>query len=365
VQALPSNPDRLQRQLGRPQLIFFSELDGAGLRSLLTQANVLNELVAGNHGVAIALHKLDTVTADVVRMLNAHAVPVVAWLLLPPSEGVWLNLQNYPQALERYYSFRQWAAEQGARFVAVGLDIEPPPPSAYHQGAWSLRVFARRIWLARENVLYTAARAAYTDLIAAIHHDGYEVHTYQLPILADDRRAGTTLVQRAFDLVDLPADVEVLMCYSSIPFRRLGSDLGGALISSYGPTADAIGVGSVGGPVRDAGAETLPPLAWDGLERDLLLAAHHTDTVYVSSLEGCVERGLLARIRAIDWDRDMQPQPSRRMLIGALRTVLFFSLITARFSRALIAWMGWALAILLLLRQLQQWYRRRTPAGYR
>lgn len=366
MQASPGHLDLLRRQLGRPQLILFSDLDGSGLQTLLAQPHVLSELVAGNHAVAVALHALDHSTADAVRTLNAHAIPVVAWLLLPPSEGVWLNLQNYPQALERYHTFRHWAAEQDVRFVAIGLDIEPPPtPTTAAQGAWSVRSLARRIWLAHENVLFTAARAAYTDLIADIHHDGYEVHTYQLPILADDRRAGTTLVQRAFDLVDLPADVEVLMCYSSIPLTRLDSDLGGALISSYGPTADAIGVGSVGSAAaREAGAETLPPLAWEGLERDLLLAAHHTDIIYVSSLEGCVERGLLPRIRALDWDRDMHPQPMRRMLVAALRSALLVILLTARFSRTLFAWMGWGLALLLLLRHLQQWHRRRTSAPH-
>ncbi len=364
MQASPSNLDLLRRQLGRPQLIFFSELDGVNLQQLLAHTNVLHELVAGNHGVAVALYELDTITATVVRTLNANDVPVIAWLLLPPGEGVWLSLQNYPQALERYHTFRYWATEHGLRFVAVGLDIEPPPtPTTNQQGAWSLRTLARRLWLARENVLYTAARAAYTDLIANIHHDGYEVHTYQLPLLADDRRAGTTLVQRAFDLVDLPADVEVLMCYSSIPLPRLGNDLGGALISSYGPTADGIGVGSVGSAsAREVGAETLPPLAWEALERDLLLAAHHTDTIYLSSLEGCGERGLLPRIRAIDWDRDVQPFPSRQVLVAGLRGVLLLSLITARFSRSLIAWMGWGLALLLLLRQLRTWYQHRISS---
>lgn len=362
MHASPSNLDLLRRQLGRPQLIFFSELDGPGLQRLFAETNVLRELSAGNHGVAIALHAFDPDTATVVRTLNEHGVPLIAWLLLPPGEGVWLNLQNYPQALERYHNFRQWAAEQTLRFVAVGLDIEPPPtPSTNQQGAWSPHTLARRIWLAHENVLYTAARAAYTDLIAEIHHDGYEVHTYQLPLIADDRRAGTTLVQRAFDLVDLPADVEVLMCYSSIQLPRFGSDLGGALISSYGPTADAIGVGSVGSAsTREAGAEALPPLAWEALERDLLLAAQHTDTIYLSSLEGCVERGLLPRIRTINWDHDIRPVFSRRVLVATLRGVLLLMLLTVRFSRSLFAWMGWGLALLLLLRRLQRWYRRRT-----
>ncbi|NJN19072.1 MAG: hypothetical protein HC822_23870, partial [Oscillochloris sp.] len=213
-----------------------------------------------------------------------------------------------------------------------------------------------------ENVLYPAARAAFQDLIAEIHHDGYEVHTYQLPILADDRRAGTTLAQRALDIVDLPADVEVLMCYSSVPLDSVQNDLGGALIASYGSSADAIGVGAVTSTGQvESSSDDLPPLSWEAIERDLLLAARHTDMIYLASLEGCAERGLLPRIAAIDWDADVQAVGWKRALVAVLRSALLVALLLARFSRALFAWLGWGLAFLLLLRQvrsLRQGYRR-------
>lgn len=351
-----SKLDHARRQLGRPQLIFFCDLESISLQALLQQVAVLDELKTGGHGVALALHELDVATIAVVQTLNTHAIPVIAWLLLPPSEGIWLNLQNYPQVIERYQAFRQWATAAHLDFVAVGLDIEPPPSVPLpHQAPWNIRALVRRLWLARENVLFTAARAAYTDLIADIHRDGYEVHTYQLPILADDRRAGTTLAQRAFDLVDLPADVEVLMCYSSIPAASIGSDLGGALIRSYGPNADGIGVGSVGsGAFREGSGDVLPPLAWEALERDLLLAAQHTDTIYVATLEGCVERGLLARIHTMNWDRDVHAVRGRYILVAVLRGILLLSLLAARFSRGLMAWLGWAVALFLFVRQFRQ-----------
>src|SRR5690606_36636118 len=211
-------------------------------------------------------------------------------------------------------------------------------------------------WMARENVLFPAARAAYTDLIAEIHHDGYEVHTYQLPILADDRRAGTTLAQRSLDIVDLPADVEVLMCYSSVPSERIGNDLGGALISSSGAAADSIGVGALG----DGGTDDLPPLSWEALERDLLLAARYTDTIYVVSLEGCAERGLLPRIAALNWDADARVVLWKWALISAFRGLILAGLLIARFSRGMLAWLGWAIALLLLIREIRTW-RRASP----
>ncbi|HMQ30216.1 MAG TPA: hypothetical protein PKD53_05780 [Chloroflexaceae bacterium] len=351
--ALPTT-DAAQPGFGRPQLIYFCELAGPALRALLAAEGLLPALVAHRHGVAVALRELDEDTAESVRVLNRHQVPVVAWLLLPPGEGFWFNLQNYPQAIERYRAFAGWARAAGVRFQAIGLDVEPPTVELDRLQRWGARELARRLWLARENVLFAAARAAYTELIAEIHHDGYEVHTYQLPILADDRRAGTTLAQRALDIVDLPADLEVLICYSSVPIEAVGNDLGGALITSYGPAADAIGVGTLGGSAGpDAGAEGLPPLTWDALERDLLLAAHHTDTIYVYSLEGCVERGLLPRLTAFDWDAEARPVRWKRALVGAARALILVWLLCARFSRVLFAWLGWGLFALLLARRLR------------
>lgn len=351
--------------LGRPSLIFFTELDGPALQRLLTQHDLLDELANQQYGVALAMLDLSAERAAAVRLLNGRSVRVIAWLLLPPSEGFWFNLQNYPQAVERYRAFRLWAQEHQLRFDAVGLDIEPPVSEVLHIQQWGLRDIARRIWLARENVLYPAARAAYTDLIAEIRHDGYEVHTYQLPLLADDRRAGTTLVQRALDIVDLPADVEVLMCYSSMPLESLDGDLGGALIASYGPAADSVGIGITGSSAADSTGEGLPPLPWEALERDMLLAARHTDTIYIFSLEGCVERGLLPRLATLDWDSEPQPLLQRRLLVGALRTGLLAALLFARFSRVLLAWLGWALAAILLFQQMHRWWRDRVIARRR
>ncbi len=358
-----TEPGEQQRTiLGRPSLIFFSELEGLAFQRLLAEPGVLEELAAQDYGVALAMLNLCDEHANGVRLLNQRGIRVVAWLLLPPSEGLWFNLQNYPQAVERYRAFRAWAQQHQLHFDAVGLDIEPPISEVLHIQQWGLRDVVRRVWLARENVLYPAARAAYIDLIAEVHHDGYEVHTYQLPLLADDRRVGTTLVQRALDIVDLPADVEVLMCYSSLPMESLGNDLGGALIASYGPSADSIGIGITGSSVAtDSTGEGLPPLSWEALERDLFLAAHYTDTIYIFSLEGCVERGLLPRLASLNWEHEPNLMSWRRVLVGGLRTVLLLVLLIARFSRALLAWLGWGLAAILFVRQLRRWqYERAT-----
>jgi hypothetical protein len=332
----------------RPQLIFFVELEGPALHELLLTPGLCDHLVTQRHAVALALPRLDDGRAQAVRLLNAHDIPVVAWLLLPPEDGSAFNLQNYPQAVACYRAFHAWALEHALRFAAVGLDIEPPPVEVARGERWTLREVARRLWLASENVLYPSAHAAYTELVAAIRHDGYEVHTYQMPFIADDRRAGTTLVQRALDIMDLPSDMDVLMCSSCVPIDWLDYDLGGALIASYGPSADAIGIGSIG--EASASEEPAPPLPWSALRRDLLLAAHYTDTLYIFTLEDCVRRGLLERIATLDWGAEARAVPGKRALVGALRGVLLALLIAARFGRTALAWTGWALAAALWLR---------------
>jgi hypothetical protein len=256
-----------------------------------------------------------------------------------------------------------WAQEHNVQFDAIGLHIEPPASELASIQHWRLHDIARRLWLARENVLYPAAHAAYTDLINQMHRDGYEVHTYHLPLIADDHRAGTTLVQRALDIADLPSDLEVLMCYSSLPIESLGDDLGGALISSYGPSADSIAVGNTEAstpPAADPSGSDTPALSWETLQRDLLLAASHTDTIYVFSLEGCIERDLLPAIADINWSSEPTLPVQRRMLVSTLRGTLLVVLLFARFYRTIFSWLGWLLALLLLLRQ----WRRSKPTRH-
>jgi hypothetical protein len=339
-----SAPDRLR-------LIFFTELEGVALLDLLRRPGLLGLLVAEDYGVALSVARLDDAHAEAAQLLNRRGVPLVAWLLLPPEEGFAFNLQNYPQALDHYRAFRAWATENELAFEAVGLEIEAPPDEDPLSPQWGFREGARRLWLAGENVLYPSARAAYAEMIGAIRHDGYEVHTYQMPFVADDRRAGTTVVQRALDIMDLPADVDVLMCSSCVPSERLDDDLGGALIASYGPSADAIGVGSAG--EDDARVTRLP---WPALRRDLLLAARHTDTIYVFSLEDCAERDLLDRIAALDWNAPARAEPGKRLLVSFLRLLLLGTLVGGRFGPRTLAWAGWAIAAWL-------WWRGRRRGG--
>lgn len=330
----------------QPQLFFFCELNGDTLARLLELPRMLHMLAERRYGVALALPRLDDTYADAVRRLNRHQIAVIAWLALPDSDGMTFNLQNYPRAVACYQTFHLWAQANQLQFAAVGLEMEPPIGDALLGGWHGVRELARRVWLARDNALFPAARASYSDLIAAMRRDGYEVHAYQAPLIADDRRVGTTLLQRALDIIDLPADVEVLMCLSDDAPKWFGS----ALIANYGSAADAIAVGISG----DAGAT----IEWHDLRRDLLLAATNTDMIYVATLEGCVAAGHLERIAALDWHMPARVPWLQSITLNGARLLVLTGLLIARYGITALAWSGWALALLIWLRG-----RRKKDAG--
>jgi hypothetical protein len=134
----------------------------------------------------------------------------------------------------------------------------------------------------------------YRRLIEQMRADGFTVESYQFPIIVDERRAGSRLLQRTLGLVDLPVDREVLMMYSSF-FRPLGP----GMLWSYGKRGANIAVGSTGGGVELPGEPA--PLNWSELSQDMLLANRLNDQVYVFSLEGCVRQDFLRRLLAFDW----------------------------------------------------------------
>jgi hypothetical protein len=329
-----------------PRLIFYTELNAGPLRELIARPAVRHLVRQYGGLVALALPEFTPAYAELVRALHAREIGVIAWLRA--EEGQRLDLQNYPQAIAGYRSFRAWVSAHDLPIVGVGLDLRLPPGEVgrlYNQG---LSAGLRRVWLARENALYPAARTAYQDLIAAIRHDGYEAHIFQMPLLLDDRVAGTTMVQRALNVVDVAADVEVLLCASVLTVAPRAIDTGGALVWGYGSAADSIAVGS------DPDECAAP---WPALRRDLLLAAHFTDTIYVFSLEGCVAAGQLETLGALRWDAPARPLWRRTALLTGLRGALIGWLLLARFGPALVAWSGWLVALVLLVQRLRR--RRR------
>lgn len=294
------------------RLTFACELGELPLQVLFADEDVVDTLKELRAGVSLGIRDLSVGRATVVRQLNKAGIPVVAWLLLPESEGYWFNADNGPRAVARYTAFQDWTSRYGLVWDRIGIDIEPDINEMQQlvsgEFAKLLPKLMRRL-ANRRRVL--RAQAIYNTLVTQMQRDGYRVETYQFPFIVDERKAGSTLLQRLFGLVDVVSHHEVLMLYSSFAGKW-----GPAALWSYGwdmtqadlAAADAnvvevgngIGVGSTGGGV-EMGA-SLPVLTWEELVRDLRLASALSDEVFVFSLEGCVDHGYLEQLRDFDWN---------------------------------------------------------------
>jgi hypothetical protein len=237
--------------------------------------------------------------AAVVRQLESSGVPVTGWLLLDLEDGYWLNADNADCARERWRETAAWAEREGLTLQRVGLDVEFPRSESEGMIRDRRRAVLSMLRRRRTREQVRDAEHAYAELVREIRQSGRSVEVYQFPQLLDERAAGSSLLRRVLGLVDVAVDAEVYMLYASY--------LGRAGARIYFEDAPRIALGVTGGGVNAGNADAQSRfLTWERLEEDLRAAAAHTRQVYVFSLEGCVERGLLAPIAEIDW---RQPAP--------------------------------------------------------
>jgi len=287
------------KNAARPRLIFACDRQTPDLEALITP-ELISDLKQLNGGIALSTEDLSPARAQIVRKLNAAGIPMTAWIALPKEQGYYVNASNAPQTAQRFADFDKWTTENGLRWEAVGLDIEPTL-SEYksltdHKG--------RLLWLALRRAFDSGrvirARVTYSALIRQIRARGYRVQTYQLAFLADERDAHTTLLERIFGLVDVRGDEEVFMLYSSF-----NHEIGAATIWQYGPESQVVAVGSTAASGDAAMDARYPPLNWDEFSRDLLVARHFSSTIGIYSLEGCVHQGFMEKLKAMDWTQEV------------------------------------------------------------
>jgi hypothetical protein len=327
----------------RPKLTFFCELEGEELEELFADAALLTSLKALHAAVSLGLVDLSDRRAQVVQRLNAAGIPTVAWQLLPKEQGYWFNIGNTAQAVARYAEFEGWTAQHRLTWDGVGLDIETDVREMRLLMTDRRRlvpVLLRRLWNVPQ---LHRAQMDYSALVAQIRAAGYRVDSYQMPLIVDERRAGSTLIQRLFALVDLPVDREVLMLYSSFYRPR-----GAAMLWSYGQQAQSVGLGVTGGGVQIADVWQPRLLDWREFERDLRLAQRCTGDIHIFSLEGCVQQGFLQQLLAFDWERPMTPAVPRSAEVEHLRTALRLALLAS--AHPWLTCLG-VLAVLSLLRR--------------
>lgn len=281
--------------LARPELIFACDRPTSQLQELFTP-NVIADLAALHAGVALSTEDFTSERAAMAKKLSDAGISLFAWLVLPHDEGYYVNAVNAPQTSERFEAFDRWTRENGLHWQAVGLDIEPSLTEFAAMRDHKLRLAATLIRRAFDAERAKRAQFEYAALIRRMQSRGYRVQTHQLPFIADERKAHTTILERTLGIVDVRGDEEVLMLYTSF-----NHETGAGMIWAYGLEAQVIAVGSTAGSGDPATDARVPPLNWDEFSRDLIVAAHFTHRVGIYSLEGCVKQGFLPRLKALDW----------------------------------------------------------------
>ena len=302
----------------KPSLTFFTELPPGELEELFNIQEVIEHLQNLDASLSLGILDLSDKRAEIVKSLNDAGIPVTAWLLLPEEEGYWFNIENYDQAAARYVSFKAWTTQHDLHWEGIGLDIEVNINELRgileeKQAGGFIKTLWRR-YLNKSRVI--RAQRSYQALVNLIRADGYLVESYHIPLISEERRAQSTVLQRTAGLVDLESDREILMLYSSF----LRPD-GASVLWSYAPEADSIGVGSTGGGVDVQGVIDVDPLSWEELARDLRLCAMQDKPVHIFSLEGCVRQGFLARLETFDWQKSVSKPKSIRK-VNAFRTAV-------------------------------------------
>ena len=279
----------------RPYLIFACDRQTKELESLITP-ELISDLKDLGAGIALSTEDFSPERAQVVRRLNAAGVPMTAWIALPKDQGYYVNVSAAPQTEARFAEFDKWTTDNGLKWEAVGLDIEPTlneySALMSHKGQLLSMALKRALDSGRVN----RGREAYNALIRQMQSRGYKVQTYQLTFMADERNAHTTLLERIFGIVDVRGEQEVFMLYTSFVHQ-----FGAAQIWQYAPSAQIIAVGSTATSGDAAADAKYPPLNWEEFSRDLIVAHHFSPIVGVYSLEGCVKQGFIPKLKTMDW----------------------------------------------------------------
>ncbi len=302
--------------MSQPKITFFCELPSDELTKLFDGRFVIDDLKALGANLSLGILDLTDERAKVVKRLNKAGVTVIAWLLLPEEDGYWLNADNYEKAAARYVSFKAWTEAHDLDWSGIGLDIEMDINELRDimTGNPSRQFVKDLLKRYRDKQSVEKARQAYQALVDLIHADGYPVESYHLPLISEERRAQSTVLQRLARLVDINTDHEVLMLYSS--FLRPDGD---SVLWSYAPDADSIGVGSTGGGVDLPGVIDIDPLSWEEFSRDLRLCVMQQKPVHIFSLEGCVQQEFLSKLNTFEWDHPM-PIPGSVNKVKVFRT---------------------------------------------
>lgn len=114
------------RDENRPpaHLIFACDSRTSELKTLFSP-QLVGELHQINGGVALSSEDFSADRTQAVRQLNAAGIPAVAVIVLEQNDGYYINADNATATANRFADFDKWSTDDGLRWEAVGLDLEP------------------------------------------------------------------------------------------------------------------------------------------------------------------------------------------------------------------------------------------------
>ena len=280
----------------RPYLVFVCDNNPDQFPALFTP-ELIADLKFLGAGVGLSTIDFSPARTQLVQRLNAAGIPAHAGIALPSDQGGYANAGNALQVLAAFNAFDQWSTENHLKWEAVGLDIEPNLSEFAAARNHKSQLIGLALRRAFDGQRVVQARETYTSIIRQMQSRGYSVETYQFPLIADERRAHSTVLERLLGIVDVRGNDEVLMVYTSFN-RKLDS----AMIWEYGSDAQAIAVGSTASSGDATTDAAFPPLNWDQFFRDLIVARHFSRTIGVYNLQGSIQQGFIARLKSVNWN---------------------------------------------------------------
>lgn len=245
VAAGTSGGIRIQGRGSPPQVGFACCDQGIEqMQSLFADRNVIASLKQLHAEIAIAILDFTPQRTEIVRCLNQAEIPVIAWMMLPRDDGYYFNADNAPAAAARIAAFEKWTNQNGLKWTAVGLDIEPNFSELASLKTHAWRLLSTLLRRSLDSRRMERARQEYSKIIAEIQSRGYSAQTYQMPYIPAERSVHSTLLDRLLGTVDVRGNEEYLMLYTS--FAR---PVGAAMIWSLGRDAQAISIGSTDGDI--------------------------------------------------------------------------------------------------------------------
>ena len=165
------------------------------MQGLFDNQEVIVDLRDLHAEVAIPILDFSPERTAIVRRLNQAGIPVIAWVMLGKEQGFYLNADNAPEAAERVSRLEQWSRENGLRWTAIGLDIEPNFNEFVNLKTHRLRLVARLVRRSFDGNRISRARHEYSELIDQIRSQGFPVQTYVMPYIPAERSVHSTLLE--------------------------------------------------------------------------------------------------------------------------------------------------------------------------